>query len=247
MGNYICKSCDDARANALDPDDIALEPDRPTKRGVCPSCFRPLPPDTGVCVSCSAGLNRNASPDGSGPKCQKCGYDLTGAKSLICPECGTTQRPRAKKDLDMSREVVRDAYLKPAIAMLVGFACVILFLVAYGIPESIPSILIAILVQSVVGLAIFWLCSVIWIGFNEPFHINAMRLLAIYSISWTVLLLTLSIPFLCFASLIVPAVIFMLLHKKMLDLDFPDAALVSVITGFVWIAVFVVVLGKTYL
>lgn len=248
MGNYICKACDDARAAAADPGDITIEPDRPTKRGVCPSCFRPLPPDTGVCVSCSTGLNRGATPDGSGPTCQKCGYDLTGAKSLICPECGTTQRPRARKDLDMSRHVVRDAYLKPAIAVLCGLAVIIAFQLAIGNKDSIPEVLLAVLIQSVVGFVIFWICSLVWIGFDEPFHLNALRLLGIYSISWAVLLMAAALPPLfCSAIIFIPAAIFALLHKKMLDLDMQDAALVSVITGIVWVAVFVVVLGKAFL
>ncbi len=142
----------------------------------------------------------------------------------------------------MSREVIRDAYLKPAIAMVLGFVAVTVYLLAYGAPDMIPSTLLAILIQSAVGLAIFWICSVVWIGFDEPFRINVMRLLAIYSISWTILLIALSLPFLCTVSVIVPAIIFTLLHKKMLDLDFPDAVLVSVITGAVWIFVFVVIL-----
>ncbi len=246
-GNYVCKACESASANAVEPDDIAIEPDRPTSRGVCPSCFRPLPPDTGVCVSCSTGLNRKPNPDGSGPTCQKCGYDLTGARSLICPECGTTQRPQAKKSLDMSHQVRRDAYLKPAIAMLAGIAAVTIFLASVGMVVSVPSILLAILIQSVVGLLIYWICSVVWIGFDEPFHINVMRLLAIYSISWFALLVTLSLPFLCAASIFLPTALFALLHKKMLDIDLADAAIVSVITGVVWLAVYVVVFGRIYL
>lgn len=253
-GRCVCEACcrtvNAGRSPQSAPDHdaeaIELEPDQPSSRGVCPSCFRPLPPDTGRCVSCSSELRLSARPDISIPTCQKCGYDLTGAKSLICPECGTTQRPRPKNH-NLSHHVVRDAYLKPVIATVCGLAAVVLFLVAYGSPESIPSTLLAILVQSAVGLAIFWVCSLIWIGFDEPFHFNALRLLAIYSISWTVLLLTLAIPFVCFPALLAPAILFVLLHKKMLDLDFPDAALVATITGIVWIAVYLVILGKTYL
>jgi len=50
-------------------------------------------------------------------------------------------------------------------------------------------------------------------------------------------------PLFCSAIIFVPAGIFALLHKKMLDLDMPDAALVSVVTGIVWVAVVLVVLS----
>ncbi len=254
-GNYICKDCEQARAaSKLTPrspgpsDGVAIEPDRPTSRGVCPSCFRPLPPDTGVCVSCATGLNRKPSPDGSGPTCQKCGYDLTGARSLICPECGTTQRPQSRKNLDMSRQVIRDAYVKPVLTLIIGLMLIVAFQFAIGRQEAIPQVLIAVVVQSLVGLVIFWICSLIWIGFDEPFHINVLRLLAIYAISWAALLVAASLPpLLCSAIIFVPAGIFVLLHKKMLDLDLADAALVAVFTGIVWVAVFVVILGQTYL
>ncbi len=101
-GRYYCRACAQSAASSSnlhelpqdffdnppdepndDPDAEALdiEPDRPASRGVCPSCFRPLPPDTGVCATCSTANKRGA---GSGaPTCQKCGYDLTGATSLI--------------------------------------------------------------------------------------------------------------------------------------------------------------------
>ena len=257
-GRYYCRACAEAMASPPDtldrpadidldepigPDDpVSIEPDRSSSRGVCPSCYRPLPPDTGVCVTCSQATKPRKGD--AAPTCQKCGYDLTGARSLICPECGTTQSRQRAKNIDMSREVVRDAYLKPAIALILGLTAIIAFQFAIGNSNSIPEVLLAVLVQSVVGLVIFWICSVVWIGFDEPFHINVIRLLGIYSISWAVLLMAMSLPPLfCSAIIFVPAGIFALLHKKMLDLDMPDAALVSVVTGIVWVAVVLVVLS----
>ncbi|MFI4898743.1 MAG: hypothetical protein ACIARR_13080 [Phycisphaerales bacterium JB059] len=256
-GRYYCAPCAKQAARAsgdrpaqidLDDDSITIEPETRTSRGVCPSCLRPLPPDTGVCVSCSTGLNRNPSPDGSGPKCQKCGYDLTGARSLICPECGTKQSPTLARRNEHSRAIVRDAYLKPALALVLGLAFIIVFQLLIEQANAIPTVLLAILIQSVVGLVIFWICSLAWIGFDEPFHMNVLRLLAIYAISWSALLVASSLPpLLCSAILFVPAGIFALLHKKMLDLEMQDALLVSVITGIVWAVVFIILLGQAYL
>ena len=132
--------------------------------------------------------------------------------------------------------------------LIIGLMLIVAFQFAIGRQEAIPQVLIAVVVQSLVGLVIFWICSLIWIGFDEPFHINVLRLLAIYAISWAALLVAASLPpLLCSAIIFVPAGIFVLLHKKMLDLDLADAALVAVFTGIVWVAVFVVILGQTYL
>lgn len=254
-GRYYCAPCAQRAARAtddqpaqleLDDDSIEIGPETRTSRGVCPSCHRPLPPDTGVCVSCTESYRPRSNA--SSPVCRKCGYDLTGARSLICPECGTKQTAKLARSMDTSRQLKLDTYAKPAIALAVALAFIVAFQFIIEQQDAIPTVLLAILIQSVVGLVVFWVCSLAWIGFDEPFHMNILRLLSIYAISWAALLVAASLPpLLCSAILFVPAGIFALLHKKMLDLEMQDALLVAVITGMVWAVVFIILLGQAYL
>jgi hypothetical protein len=103
-----------------DRDPIPLEdPGPPAPPGrPCPSCGRRLAPGGVHCSACGFNLVRGWGPvpgvsSSTEPTaCRKCGYDLVGNTSGVCPECG--DRRHAPKPLPSSRA-------KPATCRTCGY------------------------------------------------------------------------------------------------------------------------------
>jgi hypothetical protein len=104
--------------SARRPNPIPLEhPDPPPPPGrPCPSCGQRLAPGGIHCSNCGFNLVRGWGPEpgvsssSESEVCRKCGYDLTGNFSGLCPECGdrrkfsrTPARPAAPKPFPCGR------------------------------------------------------------------------------------------------------------------------------------------------
>jgi len=164
----------------------------------CPNCGLPVNEKAAVCVSCGyskahgrtlkeSDVPKSADPPrGVRQQCKKCGYDLRGLKSAKCPECGTlNNRPtRRERDKETSVEVARETYRKPLIYLAIGLIGMFLIrgLEQGGGPSHVLGYALGYAIQLPIGLAVYWVCCLIWIGFDAPVHLTVLRLAGIYAL-----------------------------------------------------------------
>lgn len=237
--------------------DIAPDPAAP-KVAPCPNCGKPVNEQAAVCVGCgySKQLGRVLKPSdtprtedlprGKRIECKKCGYDLRGLKTAKCPECGTinTNPSRRDRDRENSAAAAREAYLKPLIYFVVGFLGVCLIQLTQFGPGAVVLYGIGYAIQVPIGVAVFWVCCLVWIGFDAPIHLTALRLAGIYALVDLAGSILGFIPIMGGAiGWIVSLFIYVGLLMDMLEMDLQDTVIVALLTSLVKtvIAIFVIV------
>lgn len=210
----------------LDP--IPLEPDAKPSQPVSPA--RSATPGVPASGS-SAARATSAKPR----PCPKCGYDLRGTAALRCPECNADVSAPALRQHGFTKAIEaqhrRDQYWKPLAMVAIGLAGVIAVLMFDGRAGVVPWYLASLGVSVPLGLAAYWLLCMMWIGFDEPFHVTALKLAAIFSVvdmTHEAVELT-GIPYLPW---VVSTAAYIGLLIKMLDLETTEAVAVAVLTNF---------------
>ncbi len=249
-----------SEAMGSDPDIIPLEaePSSAPKPVVCRMCFAKRIEKNAPCPNCGFDERAGLRPDtlvGSKPigkkglVCAKCGYKLQGLRSLRCPECGTVAQPPSVRDYDKaeSRRIFIESYRTPLLMLLIGGG--ILFLVAMFAlgPVGAGAYMLKYAVEVPIGLIVFLACCALWIGFDAPLHLTALRLAAIYTVvDLTYLTLATFFPIL-FLPWIITIVVYVGLLAEMLEMDWQDAAMVGVLTyvakALIGIAIFAAMMG----
>lgn len=168
-------------------------------------------------------------------KCPKCGYDASGLSGTRCPECGADVKPSTLRQTtnrkDFAREHRREQYWKPLTMFAVGAAGVALVMALNGEADGIPFYFLLLAANVPIGLAAYFLCCLFWIGFDEPFHVTAVKLLGIYAVVDFVdeVCDLIPIPLLPW---IIPIVTYIGLLMSMLDLEQYEAVLIAFVTFF---------------
>lgn len=267
LGHYYCQPCAErvraernaptpAAAPVPRPDDgpIPLADDAPPATAdaaprECVGCGLILSRDAVICTRCGlntrTGLRAGADgPTGAGRACVKCGYDLAGLKSPRCPECGTLNSPRARRrardDRD-ARAVERTEYTKPLIMFAAGLA--ISSAITAGVGDGVQAILwylIGYALYVPAGTGAFFVCCLLWIGFDAPMHLTALRLAAVYAVTDAVAGVMGFVP-LPIIPMLVVLFTYIGLLMDLLDLDVQDAVIVAVATSLIQAGVVVVV------
>jgi hypothetical protein len=205
----------------------------------CMQCGVLMAPGAVLCTRCGhdtrTGAVVKAAPGKKrGPKrCEKCGYDVTGLKKPKCPECGTVfklGRDLNQERKETSQQTVKWAYLKPLIMMGIGLALVMGLAVGQYGEGAAVLYLMKYAVGVPIGGAVFWVCCLMWIGFDAPFHLTLIRLAGIYAVVDAVALATGFLPVLIVGRVITLAVYIALLADLM-DMDYTDAIFVGLATG----------------
>lgn len=218
----------------------------------CPSCARSLAADAIVCVNCGfntkEGVTVKAPPKkkekkpASIPKCRHCGYDIRGLNTLTCPECGgKISLSRRDHDADDSRAVMRKAYLRPIIMTAVGIGAMSAIYVGMGQPLAIVAHLIGLAVFTTFGTVAFFVCCLLWIGFDAPMHLSALRLLGIFSLLVPLSVLYGILP--GFVSIILLLATAVAMLAKELELDLPDAVFLGLAMGLIQLAGFATIIA----
>lgn len=173
-------------------------------------------------------------------KCQNCGYDMKGLTDMKCPECGAKVKPPRTRDEHLeqqSREIARQTYVTPLIMAGVGVVGTIIGHALWGASavEWVGSFVVWLLMVPF-GLLGFWVASLIFMEYDAPWHITAIRFLGIYAITMMIDAL-LPIPM---ASRLVIFGALVLMFMQVLEMDKGEAILTAVC---IFVMQIVVILG----
>ncbi len=207
----------------------------------CQNCGLFLPQSTVICTRC--GLNTQTGKVlgtekvvGETRQCIKCGYSLKGLKSMKCPECGTVNSREDRKkaaEKKAARDTVRNAYLKPVLMFVVGLTISIAMAASQGAgTEGAIAYLIKYAFYVPTGVVVFFLCCLIWLGFDAPMHLTALRLAGVYAVTDAVTAVVLLVP-LPLIIWLVPLATYVGLLMDVLDLEIQDAVIVGLVTFLV--------------
>jgi hypothetical protein len=166
---------------------------------------------------------------------------MVGLKSDHCPECGG----KLPSSLSIVRKAdakaaLRNEYKSAAITTAIAWAVIGVLVGVAGGPMAVLGYYVFCAVMVGTGFAAFMICSMLWIGFDQPLGVTVLRLAAIYAIVDAVLLGFEMIPgvgaFTLLAWLLALS-LYVGLMTKWLDLDTKDAVAVALATQFVRIGV----------
>jgi len=138
----------------------------------------------------------------------------------------------------VSRETAREAYRKPAIQLGVGLAIMVLIGLLISGPSALIIYPLSLALQGAIGLGVFYLCSLLWIGFDAPLKLNALTLLGIYAVTGATAEVFGLIPIPIIAPL-VTALVFISLFMQQMEVEMADAIAVLVLTIFFWFVVMI--------
>jgi hypothetical protein len=217
---------------------IALEPeDRKTKprNRVCASCSKVVNADVYVCPYCNYDARFGPPAKLKTPlhTCRNCGYDLAGLPEPVCPECGTRnprRSSRAHEYEEDSREVAKWAYLRPAIMLGTGLVGITLFgLLAQGNPLYAAYALIQYAVEVPIVLGVYIACCALWIGFDMPLRLIALRLAGIFAVVDLVGDIVGLFP-VAIVSWSITGILYIWMLSQELELEYQDALIIAVLS-----------------
>jgi predicted Zn-ribbon and HTH transcriptional regulator len=254
---------DDNADNADDASAIPLASDTPSP---CPKCKATMPAGAVLCVACGHGSERFVSSPPPDPerltrpsrlrftvpaKCPHCSYDLKGIKSERCPECGELITPAALRRFQNEKarkEVYIRSYAIPAVLLLIGLAVwVPIYAWEYGAADVVIHI-VARAIAVVLGLVAYFICCLLWMGFDAPWHLTTLRLLAIQNFAFGV---TSGLDYIGLGGIIgfiAWILVTYSLLMSLMDMDSQDAmgylAVVTIVNVILWIVLVQLALGS---
>jgi rubrerythrin len=115
--------------------------------------------------------------------CRHCGYDMAGSMTLRCPECGKmNMQPKSDALLDDARQIKRAMYIRPLVLTAIGLTISLIALVAGGAKAASYVVVFGGWLLAIpFGVFTFWICSLIFLEYDAPFHVTALRLAGIYA------------------------------------------------------------------
>lgn len=203
---YACRKCaehaskDWSRQGPLaataDPDlvfDVEPAPADTAEPLYCAVCLKKIVTGNSICTRCNydpaVGLTEDTlvgrrKLGAEGLTCIKCGYILRGLKSMRCPECGEHIRPRSISDRKAGRfkdEATREAYRTPLLMLGVSMGVLLPWMALTDGPVAASAFAAAFGLSVLLALAGLFICSVLWMGFDAPWHLNLLRIAGIFA------------------------------------------------------------------
>ena len=184
-GRSFCAACAEVlrKPRASEPapegDGYALA-DEPKIVGGASSGVGPMR-DLTACPSCGGAMIR------SDIICTKCGFNRESGRRAGASgdESGDQPRPAPKrrKPATVRDDVLREhrnAYVKPAVATAICLPIAMAIWSGVGQPAGmVVRQLVVFAVMYIAALVVWFVCSVLWIGFDEPMGMEAVRLGAV--------------------------------------------------------------------
>jgi len=139
---------------------------------------------------------------------------------------------------------IRKEYLVAAGWVGGCWAAMCVILAARGLAADIPVYLLVAGVTAVVGFVVFVICSILWIGFDQPLGVSALRLAAIYAITDLVLVGMATIPGVGQIGILrwlASMFVYYTLMTRWLDMEGRDVFIVSFLSTLARAAVFITI------
>lgn len=179
--------------------------------------------------------------------CPKCGYDLRGLRSDRCPECGKVLNYTAIRQAENKRDGINDsawfdgkAIAMAAVGLTVGAA-------VYGLREDglvgVAAFGLDFSFTVVIGWVIFFLCSVTWIGFDQPLRMTMVQIVGAFGLYSGIAALLMLVPIPGIVTFFVGAAILVGLLSERLEIDLQDAIVVALLVAIAKIAFYVLALA----
>lgn len=139
--------------------------------------------DLSECPSCGGAMIK------SDIICTKCGFNRATGRPVGVEDAAeearaTPERRRLKTVRDDVKRETRNAYIKPAVAIAL---CLPIAMAIWGgvlgSADAVVFPLVVFLVMFVVTFVVWFVCSLMWIGFDEPMGMETLRLGAVCSIT----------------------------------------------------------------
>ncbi len=222
--------------------DLVEEPPAPAPVAAaqtCMGCGALMRPGATLCARCGldsrAGVRPIHASDGTRrvKKCSQCGYELTGLKRPICPECGASFSPRDYRRLDRehSESVRRSEWIKPAVMLGVGWSIMLAHALATGGPGAAGIYLVHYAEALPVGIFAFVICCICGLGFDAPWALMAWRLAGAFALIDAAVLAGSILPnawvYLAWS---LPGLVSVAVFEHIFDLDWPEAAAAGLFT-----------------
>lgn len=203
---YACRECaehaskDWSRQGPLaataDPDlvfDVEPAPADTAEPLRCAVCLKQIVTGSSICTRCNydpaVGLTEDtlvgrARLGAEGLQCVNCDYSLRGLKVMRCPECGEHIRPRLSGDRKAGRfkdEATREAYRTPLLMLGVSMAVLLPWMAVMNGPLAAGVFVMVFGLSVLLALGGLFICSVLWMGFDAPWHLSALRIAGIFA------------------------------------------------------------------
>jgi hypothetical protein len=141
------------------------------------------------------------------------------------------------------RRAVRSAYLVPVLMLLLGAGAVTAIFLLHEGSGAAALYLLSYVISVPIGVAVFLLCCAIWIGFDAPVHLTALRLAGIYAVTDLARVLVSFVPYGGILLWIIPLAMYVSLLARMLEIEWTEAVIVGVVTWAVKMIIVLVILA----
>ena len=166
--------------------------------------------------------------------CPECGYDLRGLRDGVCPECGQKLTYSVIRKAQDKRAGVKDPSgfeMKFVLMAIVGLA--LSAAIGWGIDGAAGVLALGIdfVFTVVIGWVVFFVCSVAWIGFDQPLRTTLMQTIGAFGIFagiWAVMSL---VPVPGLVRSVVGFLILTGLLADALEIDYQDAGIIAIVVS----------------
>jgi len=212
---------------------------------MCSSCGMVMHHDAVICMACGmnskTGLFLTGKPAPAGNACVQCGYDMRGLPSPRCPECGTINTRSQRLKHQPTEQTIRDNYLRPAIYAALGLAISVPIVGLSVGWSAVGPHLLHTLGAVVAGVIAFAICAIIWLGLEAPIPVIAARMAGVVCLTSAASHFGGLVPFLVLW-IVFPVVVYVALLMDLFDIDYSDAAIITLVSVGVWTGMWFAVL-----
>lgn len=165
--------------------------------------------------------------------CPQCGYDLRGLRSDRCPECGKVLNATAIRQAEHKRDGINDStwFDAKAVAMAgVGLAIgATIWWLEVGSWLGVAAFGVDFVTTVVIGWLVFFVCSVIWIGFDQPLRMTVIQMVGAFGLYTGIVSVLALIPIPGIVTFFLGAAILVGLLSERLEIDLQDAIYTAVV------------------
>lgn len=196
----------------------------------CPGCGNPLRSDTAICVNCGYNTRTGGVVKTKQAKPEE-----------INPEAVAKAKGR-QRDREIAAAAARMEYIKPIIMIVAGLTITSTLLGSMdgGGGAAIGGYFILYGISAFLTIIAYLLCVIMWLGSDAPLIIIITRLMGICAVMDVLLVgIFARIPFVGFGFIglgyrfVLPLVIYAGFLAHMMEIEWEEALMVGVITGFV--------------